>query len=190
MREPACLQIPLLAVKTGQPRVGIAAKKRSPQFWGLLRLAVRTRLELATPCVTGMYSNQTELPDRFHHEKDLSFFLKCGCKSTTFFSFSKEKKSIFPKIIHNRLFHKLLKSKLFYPPYLEYPRKTVPKYMFFGKFQGFGDNDFAVKNSSDNNPQGQNLWDYLLPQNDNMSAKADSRIPSSHHWAMGIVLLV
>ena len=27
-------------------------------------LAVRTRLELATPCVTGMYSNQTELPDR------------------------------------------------------------------------------------------------------------------------------
>ena len=27
-------------------------------------LADRTRLELATPCVTGMYSNQTELPIR------------------------------------------------------------------------------------------------------------------------------
>ena len=30
----------------------------------LLFLADRTRLELATPCVTGMYSNQTELPIR------------------------------------------------------------------------------------------------------------------------------
>ncbi len=29
-----------------------------------LFFADRTRLELATPCVTGMYSNQTELPIR------------------------------------------------------------------------------------------------------------------------------
>ena len=29
-------------------------------------VAVRTRLELVTPCVTGMYSNQTELT---HQEK-------------------------------------------------------------------------------------------------------------------------
>ena len=29
-----------------------------------LSTAVRTRLELATPCVTGMYSNQAELPHR------------------------------------------------------------------------------------------------------------------------------
>ena len=29
-------------------------------------VAVRTRLELVTPCVTGMYSNQTELT----HQKD------------------------------------------------------------------------------------------------------------------------
>ncbi len=59
---------------------------------GFLCLAVWTRLELATPCVTGMYSNQTELPDRLHHDfKDLFFFLKFGCKSTTFFSISKEK---------------------------------------------------------------------------------------------------
>ena len=45
-------------------------------------LAVRTRLELATPCVTGMYSNQTELPDRFGlrpcvaNQKSTGFF---GC---------------------------------------------------------------------------------------------------------------
>ena len=29
-------------------------------------VAVRTRLELVTPCVTGMYSNQTELTHHFH----------------------------------------------------------------------------------------------------------------------------
>ena len=45
-------------------------------------LAVRTRLELATPCVTGMYSNQTELPDH-------ACF--CECKSTTFFFHSVKK---------------------------------------------------------------------------------------------------
>ena len=144
-----------------------------PHAW---QACILTKLNYRTVCIIML--------------KTSLFFLKCGCKSTTFFSFNKEKNSIFPKIIRNRLFHKLLKSKLFYPSYLEHPRKTVPEYMFFGKFQGFGDNDFAVKNSSDNSPQGQNLWDYLLPQNDNMSAKTDSRIPSSHHWAMGIVLLV
>ena len=37
-----------------------------------LCLAVRTRLELATPCATGMYSNQTELPNRLQCFKDLS----------------------------------------------------------------------------------------------------------------------
>ena len=36
-------------------------------FFSLLAicLAVRTGLEPATPCVTGTYSNQTELPNRF-----------------------------------------------------------------------------------------------------------------------------
>ena len=29
----------------------------------LVQFAVRTRLELATSCVTGRHSNQTELPD-------------------------------------------------------------------------------------------------------------------------------
>ena len=33
-------------------------KKASPLGKAFLMLAVRTRLELATPCVTGMYSNQ------------------------------------------------------------------------------------------------------------------------------------
>ena len=34
-------------------------------------LAVWTGLEPATPCVTGRYSNQTELPDHFFHELPL-----------------------------------------------------------------------------------------------------------------------
>ena len=38
-------------------------------------LADRTRLELATPCVTGMYSNQTELPIRlFFNAAKIHFF--------------------------------------------------------------------------------------------------------------------
>ena len=71
MPGPACLQIPLLAVKTGQPRFLqidwiCNAQKKPPYQEASLCLAVRTRLELATPCVTGMYSNQTELPDQLH----------------------------------------------------------------------------------------------------------------------------
>ena len=50
------------AVKTKQPQI---IKQRSIECCFVVCLAVRTRLELATPCVTGMYSNQTELPDRF-----------------------------------------------------------------------------------------------------------------------------
>ena len=73
-------------------------KKRVPKSLRTpFRLAVRTRLELATPCVTGMYSNQTELPDLLHHDLKTSLFLKCGCKSTTFFPFSKEKNDFFWK---------------------------------------------------------------------------------------------
>ena len=33
-------------------------------------VAVRTRLELVTPCVTGMYSNQTELTHRESGKRD------------------------------------------------------------------------------------------------------------------------
>ena len=44
-------------------------------------IAVRTGLEPATPCVTGMYSNQAELP--FHCFVAIS--LDCGCKGRHFF---------------------------------------------------------------------------------------------------------
>ena len=98
MREPACLQIPLLAVKTGQPRFLqlnwiCNAQKKPPYQEASLCLAVRTRLELATPCVTGMYSNQTELPDRLHHHvKDLSFFSQMRVQKYDFFFIQQRKK--------------------------------------------------------------------------------------------------
>ena len=41
-----------------------------------MAFAVRTRLELVTPCVTGMYSNQTELT----HRVSANAFPFCGCK--------------------------------------------------------------------------------------------------------------
>ena len=45
--------------------------KRAQVFW-TCALAVRTRLELATSCVTGRHSNQAELPDQ--PEKELYCF--------------------------------------------------------------------------------------------------------------------
>ena len=42
MREPACLQIPLLAVKTGQPPGDYVAKKKSP----LLRTPFKSSAEI------------------------------------------------------------------------------------------------------------------------------------------------
>ncbi len=57
-------------------------------------MAVRTRLELATPCVTGMYSNQTELPNRLQYLKDLSLIASAKVRLflilTNFFSFFDE----------------------------------------------------------------------------------------------------
>ena len=53
-----------------------------------LLLAVRTRLELATPCVTGMYSNQLN----YRTILSSSIFtspLKSLCKDTTFFETTK-----------------------------------------------------------------------------------------------------
>ena len=38
-----------------------AEKQEKPPEWMALIVAVRTGLEPVTPCVTGMYSNQTEL---------------------------------------------------------------------------------------------------------------------------------
>ena len=104
----------ILAVKTSQPQIiecwklrvesgnfhhphqpvsvqQIIPHKKSPQQGELLCLAVRTRLELATPCVTGTYSNQTELPDRLQYLKDLSLIASAKVRlfliPTNFFSF-------------------------------------------------------------------------------------------------------
>ena len=59
-------------------------------------LADRTRLELATPCVTGMYSNQTELPNRLQYLKDLSLIASAKVRLflilTNFFSFLSKNK--------------------------------------------------------------------------------------------------
>ena len=41
-----------------------AEKQEKPPEWMALIVAVRTGLEPVTPCVTGMYSNQTELTHR------------------------------------------------------------------------------------------------------------------------------
>ena len=43
-------------------RLSFSGKQKSLLIGRLF--AVRTRLELVTPCVTGMYSNQTELTHR------------------------------------------------------------------------------------------------------------------------------
>ena len=66
----------ILAVKTKQPQYWVISwYVKSSHCWELFScLAVRTRLELATPCVTGMYSNQTELPNRLQYLEVLSFF--------------------------------------------------------------------------------------------------------------------
>ena len=48
-------------------------------------MAVRTRLELATPCVTGMYSNQTELPDHLALLKNSRCFSIASAKIRQFF---------------------------------------------------------------------------------------------------------
>ena len=68
------------------------AQKKALMCEGFLCLAVWTRLELATPCVTGMYSNQTELPDRLHRDfKDL-FFSQMRVQKYDFFFNQQRKK--------------------------------------------------------------------------------------------------
>ena len=66
------------------PGLGTKVKWKVACFPLAFCLAVRTRLELATPCVTGMYSNQTELPDL-----PCASSLESGCKSTHFFEYGK-----------------------------------------------------------------------------------------------------
>ena len=123
-------------------------QKKSPQkLWGLLfvwrsgrdsnsrpHAWHRTRLELATPCVTGMYSNQTELPDRFHHDLKTSLiFLKCGCKSTTFFWISKQKNKYFLKKHHLLLYVWTLQNHFFLHNQYKQPAKQVKQPPFFQK---------------------------------------------------------
>ena len=61
-RQPACLQTHYPCCQNQAAPDNKTALVVSAVL--LICLAVRTRLELATPCVTGMYSNQTELPDQ------------------------------------------------------------------------------------------------------------------------------
>ncbi len=52
-------------------------------------IAVRTGLEPATPCVTGMYSNQAELPHQYVFFYSLQLLrllpLDCECKVRLFY---------------------------------------------------------------------------------------------------------
>ena len=50
-----------------------------------MSIAVRTGLEPATPCVTGMYSNQAELPHQNFFLQPLGYLPVCGCKDTNVF---------------------------------------------------------------------------------------------------------
>ena len=77
--------------------LSLLSKPSSPRFGDIKKalvvraffcLAVRTRLELATPCVTGMYSNQTELPDQSVFS-DLLSLSKAGAKVQTFCKLTK-----------------------------------------------------------------------------------------------------
>ena len=61
------------------------AHKQKEGFRGIPLLAVRTRLELATPCVTGMYSNQAELPHRFGHAKVALYPIRSAKRNNFFF---------------------------------------------------------------------------------------------------------
>ena len=70
-RQPACLQTHYPCCQNqAAPWFAVYTKKSPPcvENFFFVCLAVRTRLELATPCVTGMYSNQTELPDHVFFE--------------------------------------------------------------------------------------------------------------------------
>ena len=115
--------------------------QKKPSCWGLpFRLAVWTRLELATPCVTGMYSNQTELPDRF---LKTSFFLKRGCKSTNFFPINKEKNAIsLPNKQHTHVLQHIT-IKTFSSTLYFYQSKTTSLRRSFSKNRPFRNTHFS-----------------------------------------------
>ena len=75
LRENFSFVVPMLYLKRKNAYKSLICKRL------YFLKAVRTRLELATPCVTGMYSNQTELPD---------LFAKSECKYILFFISAKK----------------------------------------------------------------------------------------------------
>ena len=120
---------------------GICGKKKSPQhFVGLsfFCLAVRTRLELATPCVTGMYSNQTELPDHSHYRlyKNSLCFSNAVAKVRLFFD-STNKKFFFFQYYLLCPENQVLKNLIFFFRLLEAPQnylQILQNLCFFGLF--------------------------------------------------------
>ncbi len=73
-------------------------------------IAVRTGLEPATPCVTGMYSNQAELPHQnfnFHNLRlcnSLAAFPDCECKGSMVFCHMQIFADIFSVFLSDCLF--------------------------------------------------------------------------------------
>ena len=90
--------------------------KKASRFEKLF--AVLTRLELATSCVTGRHSNQTELQHLlFFVYQPRYFVVDYGCKDTIFFQIRKyffKKKSLFFSIIFYPLDYQenILKKKI------------------------------------------------------------------------------
>ena len=86
------------------------------------RFAVLTRLELATSCVTGRHSNQTELQHLLFYFHQLRYFVvDYGCKDTTFFHirkhFFKKKLMFFQLFLIRLIINKLQFNKYFIKKY-------------------------------------------------------------------------
>ncbi len=60
--------------KVALEQLHAASKTKGLSNYYLGLLAVRTRLELATPCVTGTYSNQLNYRTKFWEYKSSAFF--------------------------------------------------------------------------------------------------------------------
>ena len=100
-----------LLSKPSSPSGG--CKRKALFSEGFSCLAVRTRLELATPCVTGMYSNQTELPDRL--SLGFCFPSKSECKSTQFFDTGKIFFAFFARLICSMVIFSAIRFDIFSP---------------------------------------------------------------------------
>ena len=146
MREPACLQIPLLAVKTGQPRFDttdwdVVVKKKPSKIWELLFVWRSGRDSNSRPhawqaCIL------TKLNYRTVHYciwffKGLSLSLKCGCKSTTFFLNPPNKNAHFLKLnLYNTILQRI-KKQTFFTHQSKNSLKTVYFAAIFRKIEPF-----------------------------------------------------